>query len=29
VRAFAEADLEKRVGHLEARYKAQASKPQL
>ena len=29
VRAHAEADLEKRLGHLEARYKAQASKPQL
>jgi hypothetical protein len=29
VRAHVEADLEKRVGHLEARYKAQASKPQL
>ncbi|MEA3023836.1 MAG: hypothetical protein QOK01_2688 [Alphaproteobacteria bacterium] len=29
VRAFAEADLEKRLGQLEARYKAQASKPQL
>jgi hypothetical protein len=29
VRAFAEADLEKRLGRLEARYKAQAAKPQL